>query len=270
MPCVQLCDGPLAVPEALELPAELPLGHDGRRLGAAGRGPGAARGPGEGGFPLAELLAAVPAGDADQRRGPARRAAGAAVRRSSSPPQPARRAALLAEAAMLSSGTTRSTCSSSAPAPAASRPPSPARTRGSRPWCWRRPSSSAAPPPTRRAPAGSRATASSAPTVSPRRAGRQPLPRRAGRRPRAAGAARGVPRARQRDGRLPGRDRRAVLALEDGRRLPPGDPRRGPGRALEPQTFDGRTLGGETSAASGARCPEFALFGGTLMVRGPR
>lgn len=61
VPCIQLCDGPLAVPETLELPAELPLGMkaDGSVLQVEARVQREV--PGEGGFPLAELLAAVPA-----------------------------------------------------------------------------------------------------------------------------------------------------------------------------------------------------------------
>jgi succinate dehydrogenase/fumarate reductase flavoprotein subunit len=39
------------------------------------------------------------------------------------------------------------------------------------------------------------------------------------------------------------------------------------GRALEPQTFDGRTLGREHFGRVRRPVPEFALFGGTLMVR---
>ena len=41
------------------------------------------------------------------------------------------------------------------------------------------------------------------------------------------------------------------------------------GRALEPQTFDGRTLGKEGFGRIRRPVPEFALFGGTLMVRRP-
>jgi hypothetical protein len=63
----------------------------------------------------------------------------------------------------------------------------------------------------------------------PRR--REPLPRRAGRRPGTPRAARGLPDPRTGDDRLLRRPRRAVLAVEDGRRLPPGARRRGPGRA---------------------------------------
>ena len=61
VPCIQLCDGPLAVPQTLELPAELPLGMkaDGSVLQVEARVQREV--PGEGGFPLAELLAAVPA-----------------------------------------------------------------------------------------------------------------------------------------------------------------------------------------------------------------
>jgi succinate dehydrogenase/fumarate reductase flavoprotein subunit len=39
------------------------------------------------------------------------------------------------------------------------------------------------------------------------------------------------------------------------------------GRALEPRTFDGRTLGRENFGRVRRPVPEFALFGGTLMVR---
>jgi sugar phosphate isomerase/epimerase len=61
VPCIQLCDGPLALPEALELPDELPLGMkaDGSVRHVEARVQREV--PGEGGFPLAELLAAVPA-----------------------------------------------------------------------------------------------------------------------------------------------------------------------------------------------------------------
>ena len=62
VPCIQLCDGPLTAPEALQLPAELPLGMkaDGSVLQVEARAQREV--PGEGGFPLAELLAAVPVG----------------------------------------------------------------------------------------------------------------------------------------------------------------------------------------------------------------
>ena len=62
VPCVQLCDGPLAVPPALELPAELPLGMkaEGSVLQVEARVQREVVGEGE--LPLAELLAAVPAG----------------------------------------------------------------------------------------------------------------------------------------------------------------------------------------------------------------
>ena len=43
----------------------------------------------------------------------------------------------------------------------------------------------------------------------------------------------------------------------------------GIGRALEPQTFDGRRLGAERFARIRRPVPEFALFRGTLMVRRP-
>ena len=60
VPCVQLCDGPLAVPESLDLPAQLPLGMtaDGSVLQVEARAQRQVVGDGE--FPLAELLAAVP------------------------------------------------------------------------------------------------------------------------------------------------------------------------------------------------------------------
>ena len=62
VPCIQLCDGPLATPETLALPAALPLGMtvDGSVLQVEARA--LRQVPGEGEFPLAELLAAVPAG----------------------------------------------------------------------------------------------------------------------------------------------------------------------------------------------------------------
>jgi sugar phosphate isomerase/epimerase len=61
VPCIQLCDGPLAVPTSLELPAQLPLGMtaDGSVLQVEARVQRRVVGDGE--FPLAELLAAVPA-----------------------------------------------------------------------------------------------------------------------------------------------------------------------------------------------------------------
>jgi sugar phosphate isomerase/epimerase len=60
VPCLQLCDGPLAVPESLELPPELPLGMtaDGSVLQIESRVQRQVVGDGE--FPLAGLLAAVP------------------------------------------------------------------------------------------------------------------------------------------------------------------------------------------------------------------
>jgi sugar phosphate isomerase/epimerase len=60
VPVIQLCDGPMAVPEHLELPAELPLGMkaDGSVLQVEARVQRQVVGDGE--FPLAELLAAVP------------------------------------------------------------------------------------------------------------------------------------------------------------------------------------------------------------------
>src|SRR4051794_6432308 len=60
VPCVQLCDGPLAVPASLPLPAALPLGMraDGSVLQVEARVQREVVGEGE--FPLAELLAAVP------------------------------------------------------------------------------------------------------------------------------------------------------------------------------------------------------------------
>jgi hypothetical protein len=60
VPCTQLCDGPLAVPEALGLPAELPLGINaaGRVLQVEARVQRQVVGNGE--FPLAELVASVP------------------------------------------------------------------------------------------------------------------------------------------------------------------------------------------------------------------
>ena len=61
VPCLQLCDAPSAVPQTLELPAELPLGMkaDGSVLQVEARVQREV--VGEGGLPLAELLAAVPA-----------------------------------------------------------------------------------------------------------------------------------------------------------------------------------------------------------------
>ena len=61
VPCLQLCDAPSVVPQTLELPAELPLGMkaDGSVLQVEARVQREV--VGEGGLPLAELLAAVPA-----------------------------------------------------------------------------------------------------------------------------------------------------------------------------------------------------------------
>ena len=62
VPCLQICDGPLATPASLELPARLPLGMtaDGSVLQVEARA--LRQVPGEGEFPLGELLAAVPPG----------------------------------------------------------------------------------------------------------------------------------------------------------------------------------------------------------------
>ena len=143
------------------------------------------------------------------------------------------------------SGTSRSTCSSSAPAPAGSRPRSPARTRACRPWCWRRPSSSAGPPPTRPAPAGSRTTASSGPTASPTTPRSPPLSGRAGRRqaPRAS-CGRPISRTAPRrsttsTGSACGSGIRKTVVDYHPEVAGAGLG----GRALEPQTFDGRRLG---------------------------
>lgn len=62
VPCLQLCDGPLETPTHIDLPARLPLG-----MSAAGsprhvESRVQRQVVGEGEFPLAELLAAVPAG----------------------------------------------------------------------------------------------------------------------------------------------------------------------------------------------------------------
>ena len=71
VPCLQICDGPLATPESLELPAQLAPGAttgvlfdgmtaDGSVLQVEARA--LREVPGEGEFPLTELLAAVPPG----------------------------------------------------------------------------------------------------------------------------------------------------------------------------------------------------------------
>ncbi|MER5669609.1 sugar phosphate isomerase/epimerase family protein [Pseudonocardia alni] len=62
VPCLQLCDAPLAVPEHLDVPGELPLGMtaDGSVLQIEARA--RRRAVGEGELPLAELVAAAPAG----------------------------------------------------------------------------------------------------------------------------------------------------------------------------------------------------------------
>ncbi|WP_435120402.1 sugar phosphate isomerase/epimerase family protein [Amycolatopsis thermoflava] len=62
VPVLQLCDGPLAAPERLDLPAELPLGMtaDGSVLQVEARVQRQV--PGEGEFPLAALIAAAPEG----------------------------------------------------------------------------------------------------------------------------------------------------------------------------------------------------------------
>ncbi len=160
VPCVQICDGPLATPESLELPAQLPLGMtaDGSVLQVEARA--LREVPGEGEFPLGRAARRRAVGHADQRRGPERHADGAAVAGRVRGPQPARSGGPPC-------GMRKWTSWCSAPARAAWPRPSPARRRGSRRSCWRRPSGSAAPPPTPRAPAGSRTTASSAPTASP-------------------------------------------------------------------------------------------------------
>jgi len=62
VPCLQLCDGPSAAPEHLDLPKRLPLGMtaDGSVLQVEARVQRQLVGDGE--FPLAELIAAVPTG----------------------------------------------------------------------------------------------------------------------------------------------------------------------------------------------------------------
>lgn len=62
VPCLQLCDAPLAAPEHLDLPAELPLGMnaEGSVLHIESRAQ--RRTVGEGELPLAELVAAAPPG----------------------------------------------------------------------------------------------------------------------------------------------------------------------------------------------------------------
>jgi len=62
VPCLQICDGPLATPASLDLPAQLPLGMtaDGSVLQVEARAERQV--PGEGELPLGELLAAVPPG----------------------------------------------------------------------------------------------------------------------------------------------------------------------------------------------------------------
>ncbi|MGY0489463.1 TIM barrel protein [Streptomyces sp. WG-D5] len=62
VPCLQLCDGPLAAPVELDLPAELPLGMtaDGSVLQVEARVQRQLVGDGE--LPLAELIAAAPEG----------------------------------------------------------------------------------------------------------------------------------------------------------------------------------------------------------------
>jgi sugar phosphate isomerase/epimerase len=62
VPCLQLCDGPSAAPEHLDLPAQLPLGMkaDGSVLQVEARAQRQLIGAGE--LPLTELIAATPAG----------------------------------------------------------------------------------------------------------------------------------------------------------------------------------------------------------------
>ena len=62
VPCVQLCDGPLEAPAALDVPDVLPLGMraDGSVLHVESRAQRQVVGDGQ--FPLAELLDAVPPG----------------------------------------------------------------------------------------------------------------------------------------------------------------------------------------------------------------
>jgi sugar phosphate isomerase/epimerase len=62
VPVLQICDGPLAAPERLELPGELPLGMtaDGSPLQLEARA--LRQVPGEGEFPLLDLLTALPVG----------------------------------------------------------------------------------------------------------------------------------------------------------------------------------------------------------------
>ena len=124
VPCIQLCDGPLAVPQTLELPAELPLGMTPTAPCCRSR-------PGCSARSSARAVSRSPS--CSPRCRPRRRsasrcarpAAGPAVRGGVRHLQPARRAGAPpgGHPCLMSPGRTRSTCSSSAPARAVSRPP---------------------------------------------------------------------------------------------------------------------------------------------------
>ena len=128
---------------------------------------------------------------------------------------------------------------------------------------------SAAPPPTPPAPAGSRTTASSAPTASPTThavASRYLdalVGDRAPRELREAYLTRGPEMIDYFDG-LGVRFWPSKKVVDYHPEVPGASLG---GRALEPQTFDGRTLGKENFGRVRRPVPEFALFGGTLMVR---
>ena len=236
-------------------------GHDGRRLGAPGRGPRPAPGRRRGRVPARGAARRRTPRDADQRRGPARGARRPPVRGRARRPSPARRPGAARPGGQSMSENTWDeqvdllVLGTGAGGLAAAVT---ARTRASRRWCSRRPSSSAAPPRTRRAPAGSRTTASSGRTAPPttREVARRYLDALVGDK-----APRELRESYLRHGsagdRLPRPDRRAVLALA---RRSSTTTRRSTAPASVVARWSRRrsTAGSSarrTSAGSGARCP---------------
>ena len=258
VPVVQLCDGPLVAARDPRAARRAAAGHDRRRVGAARSRPVSQRQVvGEGEFPLAELLAAVPAATPMSVEVPhatlqARLSPGR-VRR----PQPARRPRAARTGGRAMSG-------------AAGRR-GPARAR------YRRRRAAAA---VTGADEGlstlvlekteflGGTTAYSAGTCwipgnRFQRAdgtgdadGREPLPRRAGRRPRPARAARGLPRPRHRDARLPRPDRVRFLPPAQVVDYHPEVPGAATGGARwSRRRSTAAPSAGSTSAACGVRCP---------------
>ena len=98
--------------------------------------------------------------------------------------------------------------------------------------------------------------------------GRERLSGRAGGRQGSPRGTRVLPDQRPRGDRLFRRDRRRFWHSKTVVDYHPDVPGASlGGRALEPQTFDGRKLGKDNFGRVRSPVPEFALFGGTMMVR---